>query len=186
MCYKGKVWQAGEKQHKILELGTGCGMVGLVLGSMSQNSRLILTDEDDDSLALATENAQKSREVFNSVWECRSLDWREPHRFSLDGNLGLIVASDCTYNSGSIPCLVQTISDLVQQSNEMHKESPTPRIIVSTKRRHPSEAMFVELMEKSGFDQLEHATIPMHDRHRESMGMELEVVDVYIYERRIG
>lgn len=177
--------QKDDKQCTILELGTGCGLVGLVLGSLCENSRLILTDVDDGSLKLAADNARKSRGIFNSVWECRSLDWKEPNKFNFDGSLAFIVASDCTYNSDSIPHLVRTISDLVQRSTELHKSSPSPQIIVSTKKRHPSEAIFFELMNKSGFEQKEHTTVSMPDQYRESVVQDVEMVDVCVFERPI-
>lgn len=169
-------------QYSILELGTGCGLVGLVLASMSKNCRLILTDLDEDSLRLATRNAQKSREVFDSVWECSTLEWSEPHKFRADENLALVVASDCIYNSDSIPDLVRTIAHLVRRTREPPKASLGPRVLVSTKRRHSSEDMFFDLMSKAGFKQQEHATIPMYDRYRESTGQAFEQVDIYIFE----
>ncbi|KAL8937166.1 MAG: hypothetical protein Q9216_004564 [Gyalolechia sp. 2 TL-2023] len=177
------VTQHDDKQCTILELGTGCGLVGLVLGSLIQNSRLILTDVNERSLKLATENAKRSREVFNCVWECRFLDWKEPDKFTFDGHLTFIVASDCTYNPDSIPHLAHTISDLAQRSADLHKEAPSPQVIVSTKNRHPSEAIFFELMSKAGFKQKEHMTVPMHDQYREFVGEELELVEVYVFER---
>ncbi|KAI4169243.1 MAG: hypothetical protein LQ343_005831 [Gyalolechia ehrenbergii] len=183
ICHKETLTQQDDRQCTILELGTGCGLVGLVLGSLMQNSRLILTDVDEGSLKLATENAQKTREIFNSVWECRFLDWKEPRKFTFDGNLTFIVASDCTYNPDSIPHLVQTIADLAQRSVETHKEAPSPQVIVSTKRRHPSEAIFFELMSKSGFEQKEHTTVSVHDQYRESVGQDIGIVDIYIFER---
>ncbi|KAL8938089.1 MAG: hypothetical protein Q9211_003367 [Gyalolechia sp. 1 TL-2023] len=172
-----------DKQCTILELGTGCGLVGLVLGSLRQNSRLILTDIDEGSLKLTTDNAQKSRELFNSVCECRSLDWKEPHKFTCVESLTFIIASDCTYNTDSIPHLAQTISELAQRSMELHQEALSPQVIVSTKKRHPSEAIFFDLMSKAGFEQKEHTTVSMHDQYRESIGQDVEVVDVYVFER---
>ena len=171
---RGKIPLPEEEQPAILELGTGCGMVGLVLASLHPKSRLILTDEDDRSLQLAARNALKSREVFNSVWECRTLDWKEPQKFFLDRSLGLIVASDCTYNSDSIPDLVQTMADLVRRSVEIHKGAPSPKILVSTKRRHASEGIFLELMGKSGFK---------YKRSRLPIGQGSESVDIYIFEQ---
>ncbi|KAL8843516.1 MAG: hypothetical protein Q9170_000020 [Blastenia crenularia] len=184
ICNKELMWQPDEQQSSIIELGTGCGLVGLVLGSMRHNSRLILTDVDDGALKLAKENAQISREMFNSTWECRSLDWTEPQKFVFNDKLTLIVASECIYNSDSIPLLVQTMSDLVQRSIELRKESPGPKIVVSTKRRHDSEAMFFTMMIASGFEETVHAIVPLHDRYRESVGIDLEVVNIYIFQRR--
>ncbi|KAL8730040.1 MAG: hypothetical protein Q9166_004364 [cf. Caloplaca sp. 2 TL-2023] len=165
----------------ILELGTGCGTVGLALGIRS-DCHFILTDEDDEALKFAKHNARQSRETFNPVWECRTLNWSEPHRFKLDRPLDFIVASDCIYNSDSIPNLVKTMSDLVRQSNALETGSSPPKIIVGTKVRHSSEAAFFDLMQASGFEQKEHANIPVQDRYRKSVGQELEAVDIYVFE----
>lgn len=153
--------------------------------SQNQNCRLILTDLDDDSLKLAKTNAHRSREVFNSVWQCCILDWREPQKFTLDERLALIVASDCIYNSDNIPDLVNTISHLVRRSCDISKGRDSPKIIVSTKRRHPSEEMFFDLMGNAGFKQTDHDAIPMCDQYRESTGQEFEVVNIHIFEKTI-
>lgn len=162
-------------------------MVGLVLallGSRSHDCRLILTDLDEDSLRLARHNAQKSRQVFNSVCECRTLDWKEPHNFTIDEDLGLIVASECIYNADSIPDLVTTMSDLVRRCRrDSSKGSPGPRVLISTKRRHSSEEMFFDLMSNAGFKQLEHTAIPMCDGYRESTGQDPETVDIHMFEQ---
>ncbi|KAL8922935.1 MAG: hypothetical protein Q9208_004897 [Pyrenodesmia sp. 3 TL-2023] len=183
--HKEQVLPPGKKQYSVLELGTGCGMVGLVLASMSQsqNCRLILTDVDDDSLRLAKYNASKSREGFNSVWETRILDWKEPQNFTLNQKLGLIVASDCIYNADHIPDLVRTMSDLVKHSQELCKESAGPKILISTKTRHSSEKVFFKLMNKAGFKQMAHETVPMRDGFRELIGQEVEVVHIHVFER---
>lgn len=160
-------------------------MIGLVLASMSQsqNCRLVLTDVDDDSLRLAKCNASKSREGFNSAWETRILDWEEPQNFTLDQKLELVVASDCIYNADHIPDLVRTISDLVKQSQELGRESAGPKILISTKRRHSSEKVFFRLMSKAGFKQTAHETVSMCDGYRESIGQEVEIVHIHIFEK---
>ncbi|KAL8703062.1 MAG: hypothetical protein Q9201_003762 [Fulgogasparrea decipioides] len=179
-----RLQQPGSEQFNILELGTGCGIVGLVLGSIHSDCRALLTDLDEDALKFGRINAQRSPKALNSTRECRPLDWGEPNEFTLDRQLDFIVASDCTYNVDSIPDLVRTIADLVQQSERIRIQWLTPKVVVSTKVRHPSEAIFFELMEKTGFEQKEHASIPMDDRHRASIGQELEVVDIYVFEHR--
>ncbi|KAI4152558.1 MAG: hypothetical protein LQ341_000697 [Variospora aurantia] len=181
--YKAKVQQADGKQHCILELGSGCGLVGLVLASMSQNQncRLILTDLDNESLKLAKYNARGSREAFNSVWQCCTLDWTEPQKFSTDQYPVLIVASDCIYNVDNIPDLVRTFSYLVRQSRESSKGAVNPKIIVSTKRRHPSEEMFFKLMTKAGFEQSDQDKVPLSDQWREKAGQDLDVVSIHVF-----
>ncbi|KAL8916546.1 MAG: hypothetical protein Q9172_006247 [Xanthocarpia lactea] len=174
---------ADEGPFNILELGTGCGTVGLAFG-IRWDCQLLLTDVDDDALKYAIQNARKSRDSFNSVWECRALDWSSPDRFQLDRPLDFIVASECIYNPDSIPDLVRTMASLVRQSNGLRAGSPQPKIMVSTKVRHSSEAAFFDLMEESGFEQKKHVSIPIADRYREFVCQDLEVVEIYIFEQK--
>lgn len=143
---------------------------------------LILTDEDDDALRFAKQNARKSRHTVNSAWECQPLDWVEAGKYKLDRALDFIIASECIYNPDSIPNLVHTISELVRQSKGLKAGLPQPRIIVSTKVRHWTEAAFFGLMKTAGFEQQEHESIAIPDNYRESIGQDLERVEIYVFE----
>ena len=140
---------------------------------------------DDDALTYARQNARRSQDTFNSVWECVALDWSEPGRLKLDRPLDFIIASECIYNPDSIPDLVRTMSSLVRQSNGLKEGSPPPQIIVSTKVRHSSEAAFFDLMKQSNYDAKQHISVPIPDQYRGSIGQDLEVVHIYIFEKHI-
>ncbi|KAL8764494.1 MAG: hypothetical protein Q9194_007035 [Teloschistes cf. exilis] len=173
----------GSEALHVLELGAGCGLVGLVFGSIISGSRLLLTDIDDDALKFAGINALKCPRAQDSIRELRPLDWKDPQSFTLDGTLDFIVASDCIYNSDSIPPLVYTIIELERRVMKLRKGAPGPKVMISTKVRHWSESMFFKLLEEYGFEQEEHTSIPMPDQYRQSTGEELETVDVYIFKR---
>ena len=176
--------QPPKKQLSILELGTGCGIVGIGCANLSPDCRILLTDLDDHALKSADINVQRCLEDVKERLELRPLDWKNPHKFRLDGRLDLIIASDCTYNSDSAPGLVHTILHLVQKSSEKAgKCLSDTKIMVSTKERHSSEAIFFELMREAGFVQTEHARVPLEDRYRESIGQKLEVVDIHVFEK---
>ncbi len=59
----------------------------------------------------------------------------------------LIVAADCMYNPSSAPALAETVSALVSRS-------PGALVLVATKERHPSEAVFFDLMAAAGLEQV--------------------------------
>ncbi|KAL8693122.1 MAG: hypothetical protein Q9224_003815 [Gallowayella concinna] len=168
----------------ILELGTGCGTAGLAF-STRWSCHTILTDENDEALTFAKYNAQKFRNTYNNTWECHPLDWSQPQKYKLDRPLDFIVASECIYNPDSIPGLVRTISYLVRQSKGLKVAAPQPKVIISTKTRHPSEAAFFDLMTASGFEQSEHASITVPDSYRKSTGQDLEMVHIYVFELQI-
>ncbi|KAL8892292.1 MAG: hypothetical protein Q9215_000805 [Flavoplaca cf. flavocitrina] len=170
----------------IVELGTGCGMVGLAYGTRS-NCRVILTDVDHDALEYASRNSIQAQVSYNSASSTRVLDWSKPVEVELDRPIDFLLVSECIYNPDSISDLVRTISSLVQQSSGLEKmgnevSSARPQIVVSTKVRHPSEAAFFDLMRESKFEQKQHISIPIHDQFRESTGQEPEVVHIYIFE----
>ncbi|KAL8673464.1 MAG: hypothetical protein Q9168_002131 [Polycauliona sp. 1 TL-2023] len=167
----------------VVELGTGCGTVGLAFGMWS-DCKVLLTDVDEDALVYARLNARGSRAAFNRDWECQPLDWSETGPMRLVSPLDFIIASECIYNPDTIPDLVRTISSLVQHSNRLKSGSRQPRIIVSTKVRHSSEAAFFDLMKEAGFAQKQHEGIPIPDQYRESIGQDLEVVHIYIFEKQ--
>ena len=174
----------------IVELGTGCGMVGLAYGTRS-NCRVILTDVDHDALEYASRNCIQAEVSYNNASSTRVLDWSKPVELELDRPIDFLIVSECIYNPDSICDLVRTISSLVQQSSGLKKmgnevRSPRPQIVVSTKVRHPSEAAFFDLMRVSKFEQKQHISIPIHDKFRESTGQELEVVHIYIFENPNG
>ncbi|KAL8814186.1 MAG: hypothetical protein Q9223_006575 [Gallowayella weberi] len=168
----------------MLELGTGCGTAGLAFG-IRWSCHTILTDENDEALIFAKRNVQEFSSTYKSAWECHPINWSQPQNYRLERPLDFILASECVYNPDSIPGLVHTISYLVRQSNRLKKGEPKPKVIVSTKTRHPSEAAFFDLMTASGFEQNEHASIPVPDGYRESTGQELEVVHIYVFEHLI-
>ncbi|KAI4253191.1 MAG: hypothetical protein LQ352_003842 [Teloschistes flavicans] len=173
----------GSKALSVLELGTGCGIVGLVFGSIVPHSWAVLTDLDDDALRFAGINAQRCPRALDSTREWRPLDWKDPQSFTLDRTLDFIVASDCTYNSDSIPHLVHTINELEQRVTELGDGVPGPKVLISTKVRHPSESMFFTLLKDHGFEKEEYTSIAMPDKYRQSTGQDLETVDVYIFKR---
>lgn len=119
----------------------------------------------------------------DSIREWRPLDWEDPQSFTLDGSLDFIVASDCIYNSDSIPHLVRTITELERRATELRDRVPGPKVVISTKVRHSSESIFFTLLKDHGFEQEKHTSIEMPDKYRQSTGQGLETVDVYIFKR---
>lgn len=137
----------GEPQSlSIIELGTGCGVVGISLVQILRNCKVLLTDLPAAE-ELVSRNMSISRRVEGSSLDFQVLDWD-------DDDVGndiyasvydMIVVSDCTYNSDSLPALVKVLRKLVGTS------SPDAMVLVALKRRHDSEKVFFELMEKAGF-----------------------------------
>ena len=166
------------RSPRVLELGSGCGIVGLQVADLCSTSDVLLTDLPDamDILNHNVEHAKfvsKRGNIATAV-----LDWDEPlpERVSTQ-RFDLVILSDCTYNPDSIPQLVKTLSSVAENS-------PDTLIVVSLKKRHDSEAIFFDLMAGAEFVEAEHTAVPLPDRYKGESGQELEVVDIYVYRSR--
>ena len=160
---------------KVLELGSGCGIVGLQVADLCSTSDVLLTDLPD-AMDILNHNVERAKSVFGRDQPATAiLNWDEPFPEMISKKrFDLVVLSDCTYNPDSIPGLVKTLSSVTENS-------PDALVVVSLKVRHDSEAIFFDLMADAKFVEAERITIPLPDRHRSETGQELEVVKIYVY-----
>ena len=164
---------------RILELGSGCGIVGLQVSDLCSTSDVLLTDLPE-VMDILNHNVERARFVSSRGQLATAiLDWDQPlpERVAKQ-RPELVIVSDCTYNPDSIPGLVRILKMVADNS-------PDALIVVSLKVRHDSEAIFFDLMAGAEFLEAEHTTIPLPDRHRSETGQELEVVEVYVYRNRL-
>ena len=127
----------------VIELGSGCGIVGLQLAHVCSGAKVLLTDlpeamevlERNIGIAMLAPESQVSKAVLN--WDKDVSDDIAKQTFDL------VLVSDCTYNSDSIPALVRTLAFLTERS-------PAALVVVSMKVRHASEAIFHKLVAKAG------------------------------------
>lgn len=130
---------------QVVELGAGCGIVGIGLAQMRQCS-VLLTDlpEVEDIMTRNIHSNLCSNGSTKSSIEYQNLDWEQPPDHLCSRPIELILVSDCTYNADSLPVLVHCLERLVRMS-------PGAIILVSLKRRHDSETVFFDLMQSAGF-----------------------------------
>ena len=164
--------------HKpsVLELGSGCGIVGLEVAQICCQCDVTLTDLPD-TMEILSYNVSKVMGSNPAVGNVITgvLDWDDANPKIVQGHrYDLVIVSDCTYNADSIPALVRTLAAVIDKW-------PAALIIVSMKVRHDSEAVFFDLMAAAGFVVAEHSAITMPDQQRADSGRELEVVDIYVF-----
>lgn len=128
---------------QVVELGAGCGIVGIALAQMLPNCSVLLTDlpEVED---IITRNINAAQPAAKSTLHYQNLDWDDPPDNLCPQPIDLILVSDCTYNSDSLPALVSALDQLV-------RTSPEAIILVALKRRHDSETVFFDLMRSASF-----------------------------------
>jgi hypothetical protein len=93
------------KELHVMELGTGCGIVGLTLASLVPGCNVHMTDLPSAAEIVAkNEESTRSTWAFNTDASFTELNWDEKlaDEFNaLEPPLSLVVASDCTYNADS-------------------------------------------------------------------------------------
>ena len=174
-----KLLQRSAPHHlRVLELGSGCGIVSLQIADLCSTSNVLLTDLSD-AMDILNRNIESGRSVFNrGKLSTAVLDWDKPLPEKIaEQRFDLVTLADCTYNPDSIPRLVKTLKSVA-------RDSPDAVIVVSLKKRHDSEAIFFDLMAGADFVEAEHTAVPLPDQCRSETGQDLEVVEIYIYRSR--
>jgi methylase of polypeptide subunit release factors len=86
---------------QILELGTGCGMVGITIAQIIEDADVYLTDLPE-AQEIVQRNINLARPAKGSTVAFQELNWdvEIPSNIATS-RLDLVVAADCTYNSDS-------------------------------------------------------------------------------------
>ncbi|KAK0261862.1 hypothetical protein LTS09_003955 [Friedmanniomyces endolithicus] len=127
-----------------IELGCGCGSVGISLAQSIPDCDVLLTDLPEVT-ELVEANIARMKPAICSKVRFQPLDWEQPLPKGLLGRKNdLVIVSECTYNTDTLQPLVNTLQALLARS-------PKAVIVVSTKTRHDSEAAFFDLMRDAGF-----------------------------------
>ncbi|KAJ8069952.1 hypothetical protein OCU04_000358 [Sclerotinia nivalis] len=164
-----------QQDINILELGAGCGIVGITLAKLFSDkiNKILLTD-----LPEASEILEKNISIMASkpdTSRCCScshqvLDWSTPLPEDVRGERWELVAvADCTYNPDVVPDLVQTLTKLRDGNKGM-------LILLAMKVRHDSEMVFFEFMEKEGFGIVERCKVPL-----KMVGEEGQEIEIFVF-----
>lgn len=176
---------------QILELGSGCGTVGIGVAQSNAHCSVWVTDEPD-AMQTLIHNVKHSSPMPCSKLNTKPLDWNCGDTEllalldSIGGNVDLIIVSECIYNPDSIPALVNTLRRIVDKNTTGRLPEEIPSIYMATKVRHPSEAVFFDLMAEAGFNIAERLTTDMPDALRKANDLPLEKVDIYNFIRSDG
>lgn len=153
-----------------VELGAGCGIVGIALATLLTNCDILLTDLPEVE-EIVTHNMKEASPRPSSHVHFQTLDWDEPPPNLCSQPIDLILVSDCTYNADSLPTLVSVLDRLV-------RTSPEALVLVALKRRHDSEAIFFDLMRTAAFTS-QQANVQLPAQHDE-----VDQIELHCYSRR--
>lgn len=168
------ITSATHKKLNVLELGCGCGVVGIGVAQMIPDCNVLLTDlpEVDE---LVAQNIECMTPANASTVSFAPLDWEAPLPPAVQSRTwDIIIAAECIYNVDSIPLLVSTLTSLIAAS-------PGALIVVSTKVRHDSEKLFHELAAKEGLVESGRAELPLPGLPGTGYGDSATHVDLYTF-----
>lgn len=160
------------RRLRVLELGAGCGIVGIALAQLIK-CEVLLTDLED-ATEILERNVEYATPAQGSLVRTQVLDWATPlDDSSFNFKFDLVLVSDCIYNPDSSRLLVEVLNQLAQRAAHI-------TIMLGFKRRHEADTIFFDTMKQTQFRavetseiQLPHATTD-HD-------VETPTVEFYIY-----
>jgi len=88
---------------RVLELGTGCGVVGIALAHILQDATVLVTDLPEVT-EIIQRNVSCAKPAAGSSIRFEKLDWDSvlPSSLTTDAmTFDLVLAADCTYNPDS-------------------------------------------------------------------------------------
>lgn len=138
------------KRLRVLEVGAGCGIVGIALSQL-RKCEVVLTDLED-AQEIMQSNVDCATPCSGSSLKRQVLAWGAGLD-NLDGSkFDVVLVSDCIYNPDSSVLLVQTLKTLTEQN-------PHVLIFVAFKRRHDADDIFFQHMQKNELRVAEKSTI---------------------------
>lgn len=159
------------KRLRVLELGAGCGIVGIAFAQLL-DCDMLLTDLDDASEILQT-NVDLASITSGSTLRAEVLDWSSDLHDSFNVRYDLVLVSDCIYNPDSSVHLVETLKRLASNS-------PRVLVLVGFKRRHDADEIFFDHMKATKFELLETETVALPHTPSE-YDTSLPAVEFYTY-----
>ena len=164
------------KQRTVLELGSGCGIAGIAFAQLCPRCHVFLTDLAE-AMDVLESNISKATPALETTLRHVILNWEEELPVEVRNvTFDLVLVSDCTYNSDSMPALVRTLSAVADVS-------PYVLIIISLKFRHYSEVVLFELLSTARFSESSHTSLTLPNQGRVASNQTETIIEIYEYRR---
>lgn len=140
------------KRLRVLEVGAGCGIVGIALSQL-RKCEVVLTDLEDAQTILKS-NIDCAAPVSGSSLTRQVLGWGAGLHDLENARFDLVLVSDCIYNPDSSVLLVETLEQL-------SKHNPNVLIFVAYKPRHEADEVFFNHMRQRNMSVAEEGVIKL-------------------------
>jgi len=140
------------KRLRVLEVGAGCGIVGIALSQL-RKCEIVLTDLEDAQDILQS-NIDCAVPASGSSLTRQVLGWGAGLDDLENAKFDLVLVSDCIYNPESSVLLVETLEQLTKQNSNL-------LIFVAYKPRHEADQIFFNHMRQHGMSVAEEGIIKL-------------------------
>ncbi|XP_047317836.1 calmodulin-lysine N-methyltransferase [Impatiens glandulifera] len=130
------------RSKTVIELGSGYGLAGLVIGAINKATKVTITDGNPQVVDYIQHNINVNSDVFGST-EVTSmlLHWNECDTVDISGTFDVIVASDCTFFKEFHKGLARTVKSLLR------RDSASEAIFFNPKRGDSLDKFITEIKE---------------------------------------
>ncbi|XP_076919555.1 calmodulin-lysine N-methyltransferase-like [Bidens hawaiensis] len=130
------------RSKKVIELGSGYGLAGLVIAAVTEASEVVISDGNPQVVDYIQRNITANSSVFGSTKvKSMMLHWNREELSNVSNSFDIIVASDCTFFKEFHTGLVKTVKCLLKK--EKHSEA----IFLGPKRGSSLDDFLVEVKE---------------------------------------
>ncbi|XP_076896007.1 calmodulin-lysine N-methyltransferase-like [Bidens hawaiensis] len=129
------------RSKRVIELGSGYGLAGLVIAAVTEASEVVISDGNPQVVDYLQRNITANSSVFGSTKvKSMMLHWNHEELSNVSNTFDIIVASDCTFFKEFHTGLVQTVKCLL-------KEGHSEAIFLGPKRGSSLDDFLMEVKE---------------------------------------
>ncbi|KAK3151022.1 hypothetical protein QOZ80_3AG0240690 [Eleusine coracana subsp. coracana] len=132
------------RSKKVLELGSGYGLAGLVIAASTNADEVVISDGNPQVVDYIQKNIHINAETFGETKvKSMRLHWDKEQPSEMFNTFDIIVASDCTFFKQFHQSLAQVVKSLL-------KHSATSQAIFLSPKRGDSLDKFLEIITENG------------------------------------
>ncbi|KAL6493373.1 hypothetical protein OROGR_032507 [Orobanche gracilis] len=132
------------RSKKVIELGSGYGLVGLVIAAVTEASEVVISDGNPQVVDYTQRNIEANSRAFgDTVVKSMMLHWNQEDTSSVTDAFDVIVASDCTFFKDFHRDLAGIVKHLLS------KTESSEAIFLSPKRGNSLD-LFLKVAEEHG------------------------------------
>ncbi|XP_059282866.1 calmodulin-lysine N-methyltransferase-like isoform X2 [Lycium ferocissimum] len=131
------------RQKRVIELGSGYGLAGLVVAMTSEAQEVFISDGNPQVVDYIQRNVNANSGSFGGT-EVKPLmlHWGQENDIDISNTFDVIIASDCTFFKEFHGALVRTIKSLLKE------EGPSEAILLSPRRGNSLDKFLVEVKDR--------------------------------------